>query len=167
MTALYERYAPTILSYLRRHVSSDEDAEDLLLEVFLAVLENANFWALDEASQLAWLRRVAHNKYIDLYRKNSRRPVQSLEKMMETTPFYDESSGAPELSALRGEEYMLLREHLARLPEQYQEIIRLRFGAAMRCVEIARKLQVPEGTVRGWLSRALNHLRSIYQQHPH
>lgn len=36
---LYQRYAPSIFAYLYRQTTSREDAEDLLLEVFLAVRE--------------------------------------------------------------------------------------------------------------------------------
>lgn len=38
-TALYQCYAPAIFAYLLRQLGSREDAEDMLLEVFLAVLE--------------------------------------------------------------------------------------------------------------------------------
>ena len=37
--ALYQRYAATVFTYLRHRVPSREDAEDLLLEVFLAAFE--------------------------------------------------------------------------------------------------------------------------------
>jgi DNA-directed RNA polymerase specialized sigma24 family protein len=39
MAALYRQYAPAILSYLSRNVSSEEDAEDMLVEVFAAKIE--------------------------------------------------------------------------------------------------------------------------------
>jgi DNA-directed RNA polymerase specialized sigma24 family protein len=37
--AIYRRYAPDVFAYLLRHVPTYQDAEDLLLEVFLIVLE--------------------------------------------------------------------------------------------------------------------------------
>src|SRR6266567_2841928 len=64
---LYQRHAATILLYVRRRVFSWEDAEDIVLEVFLAALEQENKLSmLADTGQLAWLRRVAHNKVIDL-----------------------------------------------------------------------------------------------------
>lgn len=39
-TALYERYGQVIFAYLRLHIRSLEDAEDLLLDVFLAAKQN-------------------------------------------------------------------------------------------------------------------------------
>jgi Sigma-70 region 2 len=77
-TMLYERYGQAIFGYLRLHAHSLEDAEDLLLEVFLAALERDNLSALPPGGQLAWLRRVAHNKLLNLYRQASRHPRVAL-----------------------------------------------------------------------------------------
>ncbi len=39
-SALYNRFAATILTYLSQMVSNRQDAEDLLLEVFMAACNN-------------------------------------------------------------------------------------------------------------------------------
>src|SRR5260221_8455957 len=72
IAALYQRHAPSILTFIRRHIPSREDAEDALLEVFLAALESEKLDALNEGEQLAWLRRggikksIAHSHRPDL-----------------------------------------------------------------------------------------------------
>jgi DNA-directed RNA polymerase specialized sigma24 family protein len=63
----YDRYASILLSYLYQQVSSRQDAEDLLLEVFVAALNNQHLSHLGDEQQLAWLRRVARNKVIQLF----------------------------------------------------------------------------------------------------
>ena len=66
---LYRSYAPGILAYLRRHVPTQEDAEDLLLDVFLAALEyEPRLAGLAEDELRAWLATVARNKMIDHHR---------------------------------------------------------------------------------------------------
>jgi DNA-directed RNA polymerase specialized sigma24 family protein len=57
--ALYDCCAPSILAFFRQHISNPQDAEDLLVEVFLAALSRPNFSALAAEHQQAWLRRVA------------------------------------------------------------------------------------------------------------
>ena len=54
IAALYQKCALAIFAYLVRHTSSEEDAEDILVEVFLAALENKQFLLLPEKVQLAW-----------------------------------------------------------------------------------------------------------------
>ncbi len=57
---LYQHYWLTILASIRQHISSREDAEDILLEVFVAALESTSLLTMGEKQQLAWLRHVAH-----------------------------------------------------------------------------------------------------------
>lgn len=162
MEELYQRHRLTILSYILQHVSSKEDAEDMLLEVFVAALESPIITTLDERQQLAWLRRVALNKSIDYYRLSVRRPAVPIEQTDET--LYEEEYHSPEQSLLRQEEITLLRTYISSLPEIQQEIIRLRFANDLRCSEIATHLNKSEGAVRTLLSRTLNVLRGIYEK---
>src|SRR5260370_33263658 len=89
IAALYQRHDPSMLTFIRRHMLSREDAEDVLLEVFLAALESEKLGTFNEGEQLAWLRRVAHNKCIDHYRRQNRTSIVSLEQARETL-FNDE-----------------------------------------------------------------------------
>lgn len=159
---LYQRHGPTLLKYIRRHVQVQEDAEDMLLEVFIAALESGTLWTLDHGEQLAWLRRVAHNKFVDHHRRVYRCPSVPLEETSET--LYDDDAFAPEQVTLRREAHAQLRRHLASLPALQQEVLRLRFANGLRCAEIARQLNKNEGAVRTLLSRALNLLRRIYEK---
>jgi RNA polymerase sigma-70 factor (ECF subfamily) len=159
--ALYQEHAPTIFAYLRGRMSSREDAEDLLLEVFLAALEYKKLAALPPNEQLAWLRSVAHHKLVDLYRRAHRRHAVTLEEMEETP---EEAEYMPEQVILHWEEVQNIRDALQRLPPLQQEILRLRFAGNLRCSQIAAVLGKREGTVRVLLSRAITLLRTVYQE---
>ena len=160
IACLYQRSAPEILQYIRRHVPTQEDAEDILLEVFTAALEKPDLSTMSQQEQLAWLRRVAHNKFVDFYRRSARQtsiPLQDLQHEL-----YDEDEHAPELVAVGSERQAQLRSHLALLPQIQQEVLRLRFAEDLRCPEIAKRLQKSDGAIRTMLSRILNVLRTIY-----
>ena len=146
---------------MRQHVPSREDAEDIVIEVFIAALEQkgASVFALNEQEQLAWLRRVAYHKCIDRYRRSVRRPTISLETTANT--LFEDEHLSPEQVALRHEENALLHQGLSQLPEHYQTILRLRFANGLRCGEIGSLLKKSEGAIRVLLSRALNTLRNI------
>ncbi|MDQ2714209.1 MAG: sigma-70 family RNA polymerase sigma factor [Chloroflexota bacterium] len=159
-TSLYERYGPAIFGYLRLHMHSLEDAEDLLLDVFLAALEHDNLATWAPGEQLAWLRRVAHNKLVNVYRQTLRRPQVALDSIADTLLEEDD----PEQLALRQEERTHVRASLQRLPILQQQILQLRYGDGLRCPEIALLLNKREGTVRKHLSRSICFLRQVYQQ---
>jgi RNA polymerase sigma-70 factor (ECF subfamily) len=162
LALLYNEWAPGMLAYVRMRVASQEDAEDLVVEVFLAALEDAKFATLSEKAKQLWLWRVARNKVIDAYRRAKTRQSVTLDHIAED-PFADEMT-SPEYSALRQEDYMDLYAHLQSLPVLQREILRLRFGHGLSCGEIATILGKQENAVRVTLSRSLNLLRQIYRQ---
>ena len=162
MALLYRNYAPGLLTYVRMHITSVEDAEDLVVEVFMAALENAKFAALSEKEKQLWLWRVTRNKVIDTYRRAKTRQNVTLEQVADGL-FEDEMAG-PEYAALRQEDYMDLYAHLQSLPPLQQQILRMRFGQNLSCREIAIRLGKQENVVRVTLSRTLNLLRKIYRR---
>lgn len=157
--AVYRRYAPEVFAYLLRHVPSQQDAEDLLLEVFLAVLEKLPALDIDERRLAAYLQTVARNKMADYYRRRGNRQLIPLEEIAETA--YEPEERAPERLALAREQYADLYQAISALPEAQQMILRLRFGHGLRCGEIATRLARSEGSVRMMLSRSLKSLRSL------
>lgn len=161
---LYQRYGKALFVYLRGCHISREDAEDLLLEVFLAALEHPHFSAIEEQAQWAWLRRVAHNKVVDLYRHSLRHPSVTLERLAE--PLYEDEALAPEHLLLQEEKGAWLRACLQNLSPLQQKVLRLRFAEELRCAEIASRVGKSEVAVRIVLSRTLNLLRDTYEKQP-
>ena len=96
---LFDRHASHILTYVSRQIAHQQDAEDITLEVFTAALHHQELFALSSERQLAWLRRVARNKIIDRYRRNSHVDFIPLEQSLEFTD-----------DALTPEEFTLQRE---------------------------------------------------------
>jgi RNA polymerase sigma factor (sigma-70 family) len=158
----YQLHAIPLLAYIRQHVPSREDAEDIVVETFIAALEQKGFspYALTEQEQLAWLRRVAYHKCIDLYRRSARRPAVPMEETAEI--LFEDERLSPDQVALRNEDNEMLHLWLSQLPEHYQTVVRLRFANNMRSTEISRLLNKSEGAIRVILSRALNTLRDLY-----
>ena len=162
MALLYRKYAPGLLTYVRMRVPSPEDAEDLVVEVFLAALENAKFAVLSEKAKQLWLWRVTRNKVIDAYRRAKTRQSVTLDHVADG--LFEDEMFSPEYAALRQEDYMDLYAHLQSLPPLQQQILRMRFGQDLSCREIATTLGKQENVVRVTLSRSLNLLRKIYRR---
>ncbi|HEY3993013.1 MAG TPA: RNA polymerase sigma factor [Ktedonobacteraceae bacterium] len=162
MGQLYQQHAPAIYTYVRLRVSSQEDAEDILLDIFAAALENPKFALWPEGEQLAWLRTVTRNKVVDCYRRVNR--YQPVELAQVADQLFDDDFQAPEHVAVRNEEHAHLHTAMQRLSNLQQQVVRLRFFGDLRCAEIAAVLGKREGTVRVLLSRSLNLLRKIYEE---
>lgn len=158
---LYQRHASALLAYINRRLHSREEAEDILLEVFLVVLEQEHFWLLGEKEQQAYLWRVASNKVADHYRRFTRRPSVPLIQVTDT--IYEQDDLAPEQVTLKQEEYAQLHQVLRELPDKQRELLLLRFGHGLTCAEMVPLLQKSEGAIRMLLSRTLKALRAIYK----
>lgn len=160
---VYRQYAPQVFTYLLRHVPTHQDAEDLLVEVFLAVLEKLSALDLNDQRLGAYVQTIARNKMADYYRQRGKREVVPLEAILETQ--YAPEEHAPEQLVLTGERLEGLRRAFAALPEVQQTIVRLRFVNGLRSREIAARLSKSENVVRVTLSRALKFLRKHHSLH--
>jgi RNA polymerase sigma factor (sigma-70 family) len=159
-STLYDRFAAIIFHYLFQQVSNEQDAEDLLLEVFLAALQDKSLSNLPAGRQLAWLRRVARNKVIDRYRHVALLNLLPIEQALEL----EDTALTPEEYTEQQERYERLYQSIAQLTSLQQELIKLRYRNGLRFFEIAAVLEKPEGTVRQLFVRTLRQLRTIYDQ---
>src|SRR2546429_2528715 len=107
---LYQQHGRAIFMYLRLHTASREDAEDILVEVFLAALEQNIFEKVPEQRHQAWLWRVAENKLVDSHRRNQRRPTLTLDYAQESA--FSADGEVPEKALLRKEEVTLLHQQV-------------------------------------------------------
>ena len=160
--ALFDRFAASIFGYARLFTPSWEDAEDVTLEVFTAALERGNLSSLSERQQCAWLRRVAHNKLVDRYRRSVRLPVVPLEQVIEIARI--EEGLTPEQVVLRREELERLSQAVSILSLSQQQVLQLRLGEGLRFAEIAVLLDRREEAVRKLWSRTLALLRRTYER---
>ncbi len=157
---LYDKHARDILRYIHRYIFSVEEADDILVEVFLAAMQSSTLNTLSMGEQFAWLQRVARNKVVDYQRRVTRYQEVALDEMLDS-PF-DADLVTPEKAVVEREETELLHTHLSGLPELQQQVLKLRFGDGLRTKEIALKLHKSDGAIRSLLLRSLNLLRDLY-----
>jgi RNA polymerase sigma factor (sigma-70 family) len=150
---LYGEYYARVLAYLRFRVGSSEVAEDLVSLVFERALTHLDTLQAPGAVG-AWLFRIARNCATDYFRRQ--RPTASLDALVDSSHPRDCS---PEEMLIAQEERTRLFAHLNRLPEREREVIGLKFVACLHNREIARVLNLPEGTVGSVLYRTLARLR--------
>jgi DNA-directed RNA polymerase specialized sigma24 family protein len=67
-------------------VPQPQDAEDVLLEVFMTAFRYENLVDLPPQRQIAWLQSVARRRIIDRYRHDSRVELLPLSRLTEQNP---------------------------------------------------------------------------------
>jgi RNA polymerase sigma factor (sigma-70 family) len=157
---LYDRFTLTIFTYICQQVSNTQDAEDLLVEVFLAAFNNEALCSLPAERQLAWLLRVTRNKMVDRYRHLALLTLVPIELAREV----EDGAPTPEQYMEQQESYERLYRALEQLSPLQRELIRLRYTKSLSFYEIARIFEKSEGAVRKLYERTLQQLRGIYYQ---
>ena len=155
---LYMQYYARVLAYLRFRVGSSEAAEDLVSQVFERALTHMADLQSPGAVG-AWLFRIARNCASDYFRRQ--RPAASLDTLVDSC---HPRECSPEETLVAQEERMSLLTQLNRLSEREREVIGLKFVACLQNREIARVLNMPEGTVGSLLHRTLARLRDALHE---
>ena len=151
----YAEYGTRIYRYLRYHVASADEAEELAAETFLRAVRAAGAFDPDRGSAKAWLFRIAQNVLRDARRRERRRiavPIEALRDLVSDAP-------SPEERLLHQEEVRGLLTAMADLAERDREVVSLRYGSELEYAEIAAILGIREAAVRTRLWRALGRLR--------
>lgn len=73
LATLYDRYAPLLLGAGLRYVTSRSDAEDILQEAFIKILQNlSRFEYRGEGSLVAWMKRIVVNLALNYLRNREK-----------------------------------------------------------------------------------------------
>ncbi len=126
---LYRIYIQPVFKYFYSHVGNRHDAEELTAQTFLAALERLPGYR-NNGHFPAWLFSIARNKAADFYRRRGR---------LVETELRDDLPAATDVSANLYEASRIdtISKIIRSLPENEQELLRLRFVADLSFAEIA------------------------------
>ncbi len=171
MEEFYNIYRNRLYSLVLEQVGRDHAvAEDLVQEVFIAALSSLDKFRGD--SQLyTWLRSIALHKLNDFYRRQAREP-----KPQESPPDFDamkqlEQIGGDEPAPLTVMEFEEVRQSvhqaLEGLPQDYQEVLVLKYLEEMPVLEISQVMGRSPKSVEGLLARARKAMRDNLAENNH
>ena len=130
-----------------------EDAQDASQEVWIRVWRNIESFRGDSAFS-TWLYRITVNTCLSVRRKESRRGER--EYSGDEMPFLPEPPGGdadPEAAALGTERREEIQAALSHVRAEHRAALVLRHMEGLSYAEIAKVLEVPDGTAKGWVSR--------------
>jgi RNA polymerase sigma factor, sigma-70 family len=138
----YNLYKDEVFSYVLRILGNYDDAMDITQEVFYKLYKNLN--KIDENKVKNWLFKVCHNLIIDIFRKQKR--IYDIDEFSES---------------IEANEKFDIEEFLKILPANYKEVIILKYIYNYQYNEISQILGINENTIKTWIRRAKEMLRSL------
>lgn len=154
---LFEHFAPRLKAYLMRAGAPPGAAEDFAQDAMLTVWRKADLFDPRRASAATWIFTIARNRRLDALRRESR-PLPVPE--MSLAP---EEPEQPDAQLSEAEEAARLNAAMTDLSPEQLEVLRLAFFQGDAHSEIARKLNLPLGTVKSRIRKAMIKLRIALQ----
>jgi RNA polymerase sigma-70 factor (ECF subfamily) len=154
LEALYDAYHRQALGLALRVLGNMGEAEEVVQEAFLAAWRAGHTYDPERGSSRTWLLTLVRNRAIDIVRARRRRPVQPLDEMFDLP----DSSDVPHQAALNVE-VAQVAEAMVKLPIEQRQTLELAYVSGLSHAEIAAKVGVPVGTVKGRIRLGLDRLR--------
>jgi RNA polymerase sigma-70 factor (ECF subfamily) len=152
---LYRLHAPRIYRYCLLHVADASAAEDITEEVFVNMVEALPRYVYRGVPFSAWLYRLAHDRVIDFYRRDGRRPTEDLtDELVDGAP-------APEEAVAHLGEIGRLRQAMAQLSDDHQMVLQLRFVEGFDLEQTARHMHKSIGAIKLLQHRAVRRLGEL------
>lgn len=150
---LYDLCCGTVFNASYRIVLNAQDAEEITQDAFLKTFASLDSFSGSERDFVAFVKTIAINKSIDLFRKHSREPFYE-EIDYKTSEIEDNDDDFEDLPIEK------IKEALNNLPDGYRLTITLRLIDGMEFSDIAKRMGIKESTVRSQYARGLEKLRT-------
>ena len=154
-----KRYGALVWSLARRWSADDNDAEDAVQEIFIALWRSAARFDVARASEPGWVAMVARRRLIDRSRQQKRAPV--FEFFQAGFDMADESEPDQDVELDTASRASLARAALLTLPDTQRRMLELSLLDGKTHDEIARETSVPLGTVKSHIRRGLTRMRTL------
>ena len=170
LSILIERHQKDLFSFIFYKLMDEDLANDIFQETFMKIIVTLKEGRYNEEGKfILWAKRIAHNLIIDHYRVKAKH-IKVSETSYDNDEFsiFDLISGNEENieEKLISEQIQHdLTRMLVFLPENQQEVIKLRFFDGLSFKEIADQTETSINTTLGRVRYALINLRKIMDQH--
>jgi RNA polymerase sigma-70 factor (ECF subfamily) len=155
LVALYDAHAPSVWRYVVALTGDPTGADDIVQETLLRAWRSPRILAQDPASTRSWMYTVARHLVIDEARSARRRHEIGVAEV-------PDRGHADDTDALF--EGLIVEEALATLDYEHRAVIVHAYYGGCSIAEVARRLDIPEGTVKSRLHYGLRALRLALQE---
>lgn len=170
LSILIERHQKEIFTYIFYKLMDETLANDIFQDTFMKIIVTLKEGRYKEEGKFVlWAKRIAHNLIIDYYRlKAKHNKVSETSYENEEFSIFDlisvQEENIEDQLVSRQIQHDLMRM-LDYLPENQQEVIKLRFFDGLSFKEIAEQTETSINTTLGRVRYALINLRKIMDEH--
>jgi RNA polymerase sigma factor (sigma-70 family) len=158
-TVLFDHFQPRLQAQMVRRGLASFAAEDVTQDVMETIWRKAHLYDPQKSAAATWVFHIARNRRIDLRRRSRELNGAAEDFLLIADPAEDNDEC---LDAARRDEHV--RTALGALPKEQVALVRLAFFEGLSHSTIARRLQLPIGTVKSRLRLAFARLRRLLRE---
>ncbi len=155
---LYDRYRRLAMAVAYRILEDATAAEDCLQDAFVQVWRNHTSFHPERGSVKSWLLTIVRNAAIDRHRGREGRARQ--DRPIDDIEFMLGENDDPHEHAVESMQSEQIQAAIQTLPDEQRDAITLAFFNGLTHQEIAERMGVPLGTVKGRMRLGLKKMRS-------
>ncbi len=154
---LYDLYFPRVYAFIAAKVNNRHDAEDLVSDIFIKILENLPRYEDRGFPFAAWVFRIARNRLNDYYSEHGKQQTDDIDAAFDLAE--DEEKTSPVKKARQEELRFKVKEILDTLPEKELNVVQLKFFGQLNNREITHVTGLSESNVAVILYRTLKKIK--------
>lgn len=157
---LYEKHAPKLFAFSKKYLQSNEDAEEIVQDVFLRIWEKRQNIDEHQSFSSYVIQAAKHRIY------NSFRKKVNTQLYLDFLLFTDNASkNFTELDVEFNDIKIKAEAAISAMPPKRQEIFRMSRELGLKNKEIAEKLDISIKTVENQMSQALKFLKDALDEY--
>ncbi|TPG63412.1 RNA polymerase sigma factor [Ewingella americana] len=154
---LYRLTSPRLFAVALRMLRRHAWAEEVLHDSFITAWNRATSYNPSLSSPMTWLTHIVRNCSID-WMRGSDNQLAELDDNMQESLCADNDEPVRQLQ--QDGDAKVLADCLAHLPAEQRQSLVLAYYQGLSHGEVSDHLQQPLGTIKSWIRRALEHLKS-------
>ncbi|MBF7996190.1 sigma-70 family RNA polymerase sigma factor [Rahnella laticis] len=154
---LYRLTSPRLFAVALRMLRRHAWAEEVLHDSYITAWNRAGSYNPALSSPMTWLTHIVRNRAIDWMRGSDNQLDELDDDVMNSNASDDDE---PLQRLQQDSDAKILAACLAHLPAEQRQSLILAYYQGLSHGEVSSHLQQPLGTIKSWIRRALDHLKS-------
>ncbi|GAB3513562.1 RNA polymerase sigma factor [Spirosoma knui] len=156
---LYDQYSPALYGVVLRIVRDEEQAQDLLQDIFVKIWKNLDAYDSSKGRLFTWMLNVARNTAIDALRARKTQPSGAIRTDEDNVHIVDRQHHTEQPNP----DHIGIQEVVGQLRPERKQLIDLVYFGGYTHEEAAEELNLPLGTVKTRIRAALQELKQLFK----
>lgn len=158
---LYDATSSKLFGFALRILHKQELAEEVLQESFVAIWNNAAHYQSHLAAPMTWMTTIVRNKAFDLLRRrNDTVEIDAEQFDSEVLEALHDPQATPIEALQLSGDAKALAYCMSALEGRHRQVVALAYYHDLSHSEVAQQMALPIGTVKTWIRRSLERLRT-------